>query len=137
MAKPKQVGQAISIEEFQRGTKRKHKFNAEHTWVDQIRFDSKREAERYRELVTLQISQNPPIRRLQLQRQFDFFTCGVKTDRWRIDFCYEERSQDDEGRILWTKVAEDVTGYLTTRKKRLIPLFEEQYGEEWKLRITS
>lgn len=130
---------AITLAEWQQySQKRKHKFNAQHTWCNNIRFDSKREAQRYEELLLLQLRER--IRTLQLQRQFMFFEAGIKVDRWRIDFCYEERQPDDS----WIRVAEDITGFITPAKKRHIKYFEQQYGignnytpfEQWYLKIT-
>lgn len=135
----KAVGQIISVEEYRGEKNKKHKFGAEQVWLDNIRFDSKRESVRYVELRTLQLSE--VIRNLQLQRTFEFFTSGCKADRWRLDFCYEEKQRG----CYWQRVAEDVTGFMTPRKSRLIRLFEEQYGmennysefERWELRITK
>jgi len=137
------TGDAISIEEYQSGTKRKHKFNATRTFVNHIGFDSKRESERYIELLTVQTHSSAQlIRNLQTQRTFEFFTCGCKVERWRIDFCYEEWNRREN---CWNRIAEDVTGFMTARKTRLIRLFEEQYGldnnytdfEKWDLRISK
>lgn len=132
--KPKNL---FSVDDF-RSLKRRSKYRAVRTVVNEIEFDSKGEAGRYRELLNLQLNEH--IRRLQLQRTFEFFTAGVKTDKWRVDFCYEERQADGT----WKRVAEDFTGCMTTRKKRMIALFQQQYGvgsdaafEQWELRISD
>lgn len=106
-------------------TPRKSKYNAQATWVNNIRFDSKKEANRYVELVSLQAQGH--ISNLRLQVIFQFFCAGIEVDRWRIDFTYI----DDCGR----KVAEDPTGFLTAKKKRHIRYFEKQYPD-WKLIIS-
>jgi hypothetical protein len=43
-----------------------------------------------------------------------------------VDFTYIEKGK---------KIAEDTTGHMTARKKKLIRLFDAQYPD-WELRIT-
>ena len=126
----------LSVDEWKESYRKRHKFNAQRTVIDNISFDSKKEADRYRDLLTLVSIKE--IRHLQLQRTFEFYTGPIKVERWRIDFCYKEKIDG-----AWVRIAEDTTGYLTTRKKRLIKLFGDQYGvgnpnpfEQWVLRIT-
>jgi hypothetical protein len=104
--------------------KKPHKYKAVPTWVDNIRFDSKREALRYTELRTLQSAGK--IKDLKLQVIFQFFSAGIEIDRWRIDFTYVENGK---------KIADDPTGFLTGKKMKHMKYFEQQYPD-WELRLT-
>ena len=103
---------------------KKHKYGAAATWVDNTRFDSKKEAQRYKELRLLQAKE--VIRDLRIQVIFQFFSGGFPDGKWVVDFTYREKD---------LLVAEDTTGYVTAKKKQNIRLFEQQYPE-WVLRIT-
>jgi len=76
----------ITLNEYQELTKPKNKFFAKRTEVDGRFFDSKREAERYRELLILERCGS--IKNLTLQPEFWLTVNGVKICRYRADFSY-------------------------------------------------
>ena|SRR2546429_154348 len=76
------------------------KYKAVPTIVDNVRFDSKRESERYQELKLL--LRAGTIRNLELQPSFEIEINRVKICRYKADFRY----QDLQGRT----VVEDVKG---------------------------
>ena len=104
---------------------KKHKYKAQPVYIHNIRFDSKKEGQRYLELLTLQAQGK--ISNLKLQVIFQFYEACIEVDRWKIDFTYIDDCQ--------RKVAEDPTGFLTAKKKRHIRYFEKQYPD-WKLIIS-
>lgn len=108
-------------------TKRAHKFGAEPTVVDGIRFDSKGEAKLYE--IRRRQEALGAIFQLRTQVIFQFFKGHIPIDTWRIDFTWVHRDG--------VQIAEDYTGYMTRRKKKLMKLFREQYQPEWTLRITA
>lgn len=88
------------------------KYRAIKTTVDNIVFDSKREAKRYGELKLL--FRAGRIRNLEIQPEFDFILEGEKIFTYRADFVYFE----DQKRII-----EDCKGFRTPvyrLKKKLI-----------------
>ena len=92
---------------------RHSKYNAIKTIVDGITFDSKHEAERYRELRMLELCGK--ISSLELQPRFDVIVNGIKVCRYYADFRYI----DGDGAI----VVEDAKGVKTAvyrLKKRLV-----------------
>ena len=91
------------------------KYRARKTVVDGITFDSKKEADRYRELKLLE--QAGKIRGLELQKRFELIpaqkAAGERTERaacYVADFCYDERS---EALNCWYAVVEDTKGVRT------------------------
>ena len=104
--------------------KRSHKYNAQPTEIDGIRFDSKREAQRYRELQLL--AADGEIHALQLQPRFELqpsFKRDGKTVRaihYVADFQYTE---DATERV----IVEDVKGMETDVFKLKRKLFMYAY----------
>lgn len=80
------------------------------TAVDGQRFPSKREAERYRQLLLL--AKADRIRGLELQVRYELKVRGRKVCEYRADFVYEEY----ENRI-WARVVEDCKGFRTPEYK--------------------
>lgn len=104
------------------------KYNAKKTVVDDIKFDSKREAERYCELKLLEKAKE--IRNLELQPRFllqnKFKDKQGNTHRkieYVADFLYIDK--DDKA------IVEDVKGVLTDvykiKKKMFLKIYDEQY----------
>ena len=106
--------------------KRVSKNHATPTWVDDIRFASKREAEVYVRLRGME--QRGEIERLTLQERFPFVVNGLKLGRYeyRADFSF----YDKKGRHVV-----DVKGVETPMFKLKRALVEAIYGvqiEVWK-----
>jgi hypothetical protein len=97
-------------------TKRKrHKYGAVPTVVDGIRFASKGEAGRYRELKLLEQAQPPKISNLQLQPKFPLVVAGTHICNYIADFRYIDLQTGGE-------VVEDFKGVRTSTyriKKKL------------------
>lgn len=88
-------------------TKRRHKYRAEPTIVDNIRFDSRKEANRYLELKLLEYVGS--IRDLTLQPRYDLIACnGEICGTFRADFKYFDLAKQREE-------VEDVKGGPATR----------------------
>lgn len=88
------------------------KYNSERTKVDNLLFDSKREAKRYGELKLLEKAGQ--IRNLELQPIFPLIVEGVKVAEYRGDFAYFEANK---------RVVEDSKGFRTPvykLKRRLL-----------------
>lgn len=108
-----------------------HKYNAKKTVVDGIKFDSKKEAERYKELKALE--RVGKIERLELQPRFtlmDGFRYEGKAVRkieYVADFLYRDLSTLE-------LVVEDVKGVKTDVYKLKKKLFLKHYGNEYKFR---
>jgi hypothetical protein len=68
--------------------KRRNKYHAKKTVVDNITFDSKREAEHY--VVLKKMQEEGVIRSLERQKPFTFIYNGVKIGRYIADFVYED-----------------------------------------------
>ncbi len=84
--------------------------------VDGIKFDSQKEAQRYRQLLLL--VSHGSVRNLRLQVNYDCVVNGKKVCAYRADFVYEERVKG-----AWRPITEDVKGYRTALynlKKKLI-----------------
>ena len=93
---------------------KRNKYGAKKTVVDGIKFDSKRESERYKELKLLEKAGE--IADLSLQVRFDFVINGVKLGFYKADFSYWD---DNNNR----SVVEDVKGFKTpvyNLKKKLM-----------------
>lgn len=97
---------------------KKHKYNAQKTEAHGIKFASKKEADRYCELLLLQ--QAKEIRELELQPKFPLEINGVKIGRYTADFRYINK----QGRV----VVEEVKGYKDSLYKFRIKVFHALYG---------
>lgn len=109
---------------------KRNKLGSVPTTVNNIRFDSAKEAARYQELMLLQRAGK--IRSLRLQVDFPITPgwtdpeTGARTrpQVYKADFVYEEQTQDGG----WTQVVEDTKGFRTRtyiNKKKVV---EEKYG---------
>ena len=107
-----------------------HKYNAKKTVVDGITFDSRKEAERYKELKALE--RVGKIDKLELQPRFvlmDGFRYEGKAIRkieYVADFLYRDLST-------YELVVEDVKGVKTDVYKLKKKLFLKRYGDEYRL----
>ena len=99
-----------------------------------IRFDSKKEAGRFRELQAM--LQAGLIRELRLQQDFTLQEAYTTPDGRRIrairycaDFCYERKTQNG-----WEKIVEDVKSRATRTQKYIIKrkMMQDRYGIEIK-----
>ena len=77
----------------------KNKYNAKKTTVDGITFDSKKEANRYCELLILERSLE--IYQLELQPKFPIIVHGEKIATYKADFQYY--NDDDDLRISYSQ----------------------------------
>lgn len=108
-----------------------HKYNARKTAVDGITFDSRKEAERYKELKELQ--RVGKIDGLELQPRFtlmDGFRYEGKAVRkieYVADFFYLDLST-------YELIVEDVKGVKTDVYKLKKKLFLKRYGNEYKFK---
>ena len=113
-----------------------NKYHNEPATVNGIHFDSKKEASRYVELMSLQ--QAGKIRGLKLQAQYtlqeSYLTDTgerVRAIRYVADFAYERATAPDQtGAVHWLPVVEDVKSEATRTDKYKIKakLFRERYG---------
>lgn len=109
----------MTISQFKALKKKKpSKYRNEKTVVNGITFDSKKEADRYRDLKLLVAAGQ--IGGLQLQPVFPIVVNGVKICEYRADFSY----QDAGG----ATVVEDCKGMRTPVYKLKKKLVEAQYG---------
>ena len=103
------------------------KYHAVPTVVDGLRFASKAEAARYREL--MQLGELGLVQNLEFQPRFDLHVEGVKVGTYVADFRYQERSLPSWlNSHHWQDVIEDVKGVRTPvyrLKKRMV---EAEYG---------
>lgn len=105
--------------------KKKSKYSAVKTKVDGIKFDSKKEARRYKELKILERSDE--IKSLELQPRFllqEKFKYNDKTIR-KIEYVADFRYIDEKGNT----VVEDVKGMKTEVYKIKKKIFLKRYGE--------
>lgn len=93
--------------------RRAHKYNAKRTEVDGLKFDSKREANRWLELKLLERAKK--IDHLDRQVSVPLIVEGKKICTWRVDFYYRQDGQ-------W--VADDTKGFRTPEYKLKRKLFE-------------
>lgn len=100
-----------------------------------IKFDSKREAERYSELMVM--LQAGEIRGLKLQPEFSLIESFVtpsgekiRAVRYKADFSYERNTKDQWGYDVWIKVVEDVKSPATRTRQYInkAKAFAEKYG---------
>ena len=105
------------------------KYNARKTIIDGIKFDSKKEAGRYKELKLLERAGE--IKNLQLQPRFtlqESFIYQGKTERkitYIADFMYEEKN----GEVVVEDVKSEITKTPLYRVKR--KLFLKRYGDKY------
>lgn len=108
-----------------------HKYHAKKTAIDGITFDSRKEAERYKELKALQ--RVGKIDRLELQPRFvlmDGFRYEGKAIRkieYIADFLYRDLSTCE-------LIVEDVKGVKTDVYKLKKKMFLKRYGNEYKFK---
>lgn len=111
--------------------RRYSKFNAKKTVIDGIKFDSKREAERYCELKLLEKAKE--IRNLELQPRFllqdKFKDKQGKTHR-KIEYVADFLYIDKDGKA----IVEDVKGVMTDVYKLKKKLFLNLYDKEFDFR---
>lgn len=108
--------------------RRYSKFNAKKTVIDGIKFDSKREANRYCELKLLEKANE--IRNLELQPRFllqDKFKDKTGTTHRKIEYVADFMYVDKDNK----KIVEDVKGVLTDvykiKKKMFLKIYDDQY----------
>lgn len=104
------------------------KYNARKTIVDGIKFDSRKEARRYKELKLLERAGE--IKNLQLQPRFtlqESFKYQGKTER-KISYVADFMYLDKDGQV----VVEDTKGYRTQTYKLKRKLFLKKYGDKYK-----
>lgn len=104
------------------------KYRAKKTEVDGIKFDSKREANRYCELKLLEKANE--IRNLELQPRFllqDKFKDKTGTTHRKIEYVADFMYVDKDNK----KIVEDVKGVLTDvykiKKKMFLKIYDDQY----------
>ena len=100
-----------------------------------LRFDSKREAARYDELMLM--LKAGEIRDLRLQPEYtlqEAYTTseGERVGRiyYRADFCYERCGKRSGGREWWEAIVEDVKGHRTDVYKMKKKMMLERHGIE-------
>lgn len=105
-----------------------HKYRAEATVLDGIRFDSKAEAEDWGRLRLAERAGR--VRNLRRQVPYDLLVSETRIGRIVLDFVFEE---ERDGR--WVTIYADRKGFRTPMFKWKRKHFEAQYGvalEEWK-----
>ena len=109
------------------------KYRNEQTVVRGIRFDSKKEANRYEELMLL--VRMGRIRKLKLQQDFTLqegFTTEsgerVRPIKYRADFTYERKVPDGNGGVHWVFEVEDTKGVRTDKYKLKKKMMLERFG---------
>ncbi|TAV98484.1 DUF1064 domain-containing protein [Rhizobium ruizarguesonis] len=107
--------------------KRGNKFGAKKTMFEGILFDSKREAEVYRDLKLLERSGR--ISGFERQRKFELIVNGEIIGTYRADFAFIDHDQDCKFRVV------DVKGVVTRDFKRVQKIIKAIYNidvEVWK-----
>jgi len=112
----------IAPDEGYAGPKQRGKYKNEPTWVDGIRFDSKKEAKRYQELKLLE--QAHEIWNVHRQVEFPLTVMNQHICNYVADFVY----LDNDG----GQVVEDVKGVKTREYKLKKKLMKAIYGIEIK-----
>lgn len=95
----------------------RNKYNAVKTVIDDIKFDSKKEAARYCELKLL--VRSGQISELVLQVRYNFFLNNINIAFYKADFCYLDHKTGET-------IVEDVKGYKTAiyrLKKKMMKAF--------------
>ena len=111
----KQLLQKLGAQQRQRQSK----YNNEPTTVNGIKFDSRKEARRYEELMVM--LRAGEIKNLRLQAQYTLQESFITPEGTRIraikyvaDFAYDRRTQPDQnGTVYWLPVVEDVKSKAT------------------------
>lgn len=107
--------------------KRGNKYGAQKTMFDGILFDSKREAEVYRDLKLLERSGR--ISGFESQRKFELIVNGKIIGTYRADFAFIDHDQDGRFRVV------DVKGVVTRDFRRVQKIIKAIYNidvEVWK-----
>ncbi|ACI55716.1 protein of unknown function DUF1064 [Rhizobium leguminosarum bv. trifolii WSM2304] len=107
--------------------KRGNKFGAKRTVFDDITFDSKREAEVYRDLKVLE--RVGRISGFERQRKFELIVNGEIIGTYRADFAFIDHDQDGRFRVV------DVKGVITRDFRRVRKIIKAAYNidvEVWK-----
>jgi len=107
--------------------RRGNKFGAKRTMFEGILFDSKREAEVYRDLKLLERSGH--ISGFARQRKFELIVNGEIVGTYRADFAFIDHDQDGRFRVV------DVKGVVTRDFKRVQKIIKAIYNidvEVWK-----
>lgn len=108
-----------------------HKYNARKTAVDGITFDSRKEAERYKELKALELVGKIDMLELQprfeLQESFKHKGKTIRKIEYVADFLYRDLST-------YELIVEDVKGVKTDVYKLKKKLFLKRYGNEYKFK---
>lgn len=115
----------ISVEEYKKMLKKPHKYNAKATIVDGIRFDSKAEAKRYRELKLLK--QAGDIKDFILQPKFVLIPAEKGPDgktRRAVHYVADFLVTYPDGK----REVEDVKGMITPVYRLKKRLFEHKFG---------
>lgn len=112
---------------------RENKYHNEQTVVRGISFDSKKEANRYVEL--MRMVKTGRIRKLKLQQDFTLqegYTTPdgerVRPIKYRADFTYERMAMDGNGTTHWVFEVEDVKGVRTEKYKLKKKMMLERFG---------
>lgn len=104
------------------------KYNSTKVTLDGIKFDSKKEARRYKELKLLERAGEIKDLKLQprytLQESFKYEGATIRKIEYVADFQYEEK----DGQL----VTEDTKGYRTETYKLKKKLFLKRYGDKYK-----
>lgn len=108
-----------------------HKYHAKKTAVDGITFDSRKEAERYKELKALELVGKIDMLELQprfeLQESFKHKGKTIRKIEYVADFVYRDLST-------YELIVEDVKGVKTDVYKLKKKLFLKRYGNEYKFK---
>lgn len=100
--------------------KRGNKYGAKKTVVDGITFDSKREAEVYLDLKTLESAGR--ISGFERQRKFNLIVNGEIIGAYKADFCFIDHDQGGRFRTI------DVKGVITRDFRRVQKIIKAAYG---------
>lgn len=125
-----QVMQKLGAKQRQKESK----YHAERTTVRGISFDSKKEADRYAEL--MQLLKAGKIRKLKIQQDFTLqegYTTPdgerVRPIKYRADFTYERATAPDAtGTVHWLPEVEDVKGVRTEKYKLKKKMMLDRFG---------
>lgn len=97
------------------------KYRNKPTQVGGIKFDSKREAERFKQLKLLESAGR--VKNIKLQETYNLVFGGTILCKYRADFVYEEYEGGQ-----WTSVVEDVKGVRTAVYRLKKKLMKALYG---------
>lgn len=97
------------------------KYRNKPTEVDGIKFPSKKEANRWKQLQLLE--KNGEVRNIRRQVEYRLEVAGRLICKYRADFVYEELRSEVKVGGVWLEVVEDVKGFSTpiyVLKKKLM-----------------